>query len=179
MAIWSSLKTIGEIKTHHKPAFYLLIAIGIIIPIIVSALGNPLQSVFFLRLVLCLIIYWLFFIPSIIRIFTISGFLVRIVVVVGVLIPLILSMTVHELKILNKYYPKEKVLSSIETKKITWQELFNEEHTPSPKSDIYVSTAKQVDVFTFFSGLIWFSILILLWIYDGYLLSKEKKTISS
>lgn len=180
------ISTIKEIKKNHKVGIYIIIAMGVIVPVMVSVWGNPEQSVFFIRLILCIIIYWLFIIPSVVKIFFVSRFLLRIAVVVGVLFPLILSVTVNELEILNKYYPKVKISSSRETQTRTtdWKYLFEnttvQNKTPSlTKSYEYASTVKWVDVFIFFSALTWISILILLWIYDGYVLSKGERNIST
>lgn len=178
------LKSTKENIFNNKLSRYLLISLGVLIPIIISLSENkinPEKSVLLVRLVLSLMIYWLMVIPSVIKLYRISRFLLRIAIVAGILIPIILTLKYEKLEILEKNYPKVKVLNSKEVESGTdWNYILAETKIkkysqPKTQSYAFVSGAKQIDVFVYFSGLTWLAILILIWIYEGYLLSEGRK----
>lgn len=184
-------------KEKNKKGYYWLLLSGIVLPMLIPLSfayfeNADVSDFFWLYIITCFLIFWILVFPSLCVLHNYSIFFYRLSIFIGIVIPLIFSFHFGEVKISQYYVPEfsEKSIPSI-NKKITVDEAFDMldsnkskpvvesvkpvEEPVKPYVKLDKSVDNHIDIFTISSGIFWLLMLIILWLYDGYLISKKAK----
>jgi hypothetical protein len=190
-------------KEKNKNGYYLLLLTGIVLPILIPLSFAYFESAdvsdFWLYIIICFLIFWILVFPSLCILHYYSIFFYRLSIFIGIVIPLFLSFHFGEVKV-SQYTVtdfREKPIPKTNIP-VDWDKIF--EKADSNKSKPVVESVKPVvepvrpaeepiksyvkldksvdnhiDILIISSGIFWLLMLIILWLYDGYLISKKVK----
>jgi hypothetical protein len=151
-------------QTENTKGHNFLLLSGIILPVLIplvfASVENTDVSDFWLYVITCFMIFWLLVLPSLCRLHYYSLYYYRLSISLSIVIPLLLSFILKSPEIVQRPI----------TRGTPVKEIFERYNSISSYPPL-----DQLKVFVISAGIFWLIILISLWLYDGYLISKKAK----